>query len=94
MIGSRLGLNPADATDGNLSTLSTIPGYTNLEFFLNGADGEMADPIPAPQPVPVVDTSIYGIPTSGNSVGYLYNDGAVYILKNGQKYTLSGQKVQ
>lgn len=88
------GLDPNDPTDGNLCSLSTLSGYTNLEFYLNGADGEMSDPIPAPQPVPVVDTAIYGISTLGTGVGYLYNDGTVYIIKNGQKYTLSGQKVQ
>ena len=54
----------------------------------------MADPIPAPRPVPVVETSIYNIPSEDGQVGYLYNDGTIYILKNGEKYTLSGQKVK
>lgn len=88
------GLNPTDASDGNLCSLSALSGYTNLEYYLNAGEGEMADPIPAPQPVPVVDTAIYGITTPGDGVGYLYNDGTVYIIKNGQKYTLSGQKVR
>lgn len=88
------GLNPEDASDANLCSLSTLAGYTNLEYYLNNGEGEMADPIPAPQPVPVVDTALYGIRTSGTGVGYLYNDGSVYIIKNGQKYTLSGQKVR
>ena len=88
------GLNPADPADGNLTTLSSLAGYTNLEYFLNGGEGEMADPIPAPRPVPVVETSIYNIPSEDGQVGYLYNDGTIYILKNGEKYTLSGQKVK
>lgn len=40
------GLNPNDPADGAACTLSSLVGYTNLEYYLNGADGEMAADIP------------------------------------------------
>lgn len=46
------GLNPNDPADAQTCTLSAYAGYTNLEYYLNDGDGEMASPIPAPQPVP------------------------------------------
>jgi hypothetical protein len=53
------GLNPSDASDGNLCTLSALnAGYTNLEFFLNGSDGELSAPIPEGRPVPEVKTGL------------------------------------
>ena len=88
------GLNPVDAADGNLCTLSSLPGYTNLEYYINGGEGEMADPIPAARPVPEVVTSIDQISKDDPQLRYLLEDGQLYIVKKGQKYTLSGQKVK
>lgn len=89
------GLNPNDATDRNLCTLSQLnAGYTNLEYYLNGGDGELSAPIPAGRPVPdPVRTSLDNIQGNESST-YQYEEGAVYLLKNGQKYSLSGQIVK
>ena len=88
------GLNPNDALDGNLCTLSALnAGYTNLEYFLNGGDGEMSNPIPEARPVPKVKTALPAV--SGYSETHcLYDNGTLYIQKKDEKYTLSGQKVQ
>lgn len=89
------GLNPADATDGKASTLSALgAGYTNLEYFLNGGDGEMSAPIPAGKPVPPVDTKLPSLIEENMRPQYIMHEGALYLLKNGQKYTLSGQIVK
>jgi len=87
------GLNPNDPTDRNLSTLSTLnAGYTNLEFFLNGQDGELANPIPPSRPVPDADTALEQVQEDAKTAVILLN-GTLYIQKNNEKYTLSGQNV-
>ena len=88
------GLNPNDPADRNLCTLSTLnAGYTNLEFFLNGGDGELSNPIPPARPVPDVDTALRNVKEDPNGTVLLEN-GTLYFRKNGEKYTLSGQNVQ
>ena len=87
------GLNPSDASDGNLCTLSALnAGYTNLEFFLNGGDGELSAPIPEGRPVPEVKTGLKLVKEE-ETKGYVLDNGVLYIEKDGGKYTLSGQSV-
>ena len=89
------GLNPADATDGNLCTLSALnAGYTNLEYFLNEGDGEMSAPIPAGRPVPKVETALPMMREDNTKIHYIMSEGTLYLLKNDEKYTLSGQLVK
>ncbi|MBR3648402.1 MAG: Por secretion system protein [Paludibacteraceae bacterium] len=89
------GLNPADAADGNLCTLSALnAGYTNLEFFLNDGDGELSAPIPAGRPVPKVETALPMSREDNTKVQYIMHEGTLYLLKNDEKYTLSGQLVK
>ncbi len=88
------GLNPNDPTDGNQCTLSALnSGYTNLEFFLNGSDGELANPIPEGRPVPEVETALRVHPETLRGE-YVYEDGVIYLLKDGEKYSLTGQLVK
>ena len=88
------GLNPNDAADGNLCTLSSLnAGYTNLEFFLNGGDGEMSNPIPESRPVPEVESALRHVEAE-TKTSYLYDNGTLYLQKNGEKYTISGQIVK
>lgn len=88
-------LNPTDAADGRLCTLSSLnAGYTNLEYFLNGGDGEMSAPIPEGRPVPQVETALQNLLGEDTQVSYCISEGVLYVLKNGQKYTLSGQLVK
>ena len=87
-------LNPGDPADGNLCTLSALnAGYTNLEFYLNGGDGELSNPIPQARPVPKVDTALPTV-REENETQVLFDKGTLYLQKKDQKYTLSGQKVQ
>ena len=89
------GLNPADAPDGKACTLSQLgAGYTNLEYFLNGGDGEMSAPIPAGRPVPKVETGLPLWLGNDTKTQYIMSEGMLYLLKNGQKYTVSGQIVK
>ena len=88
------GLNPNDVADGNLCTLSALDaGYTNLEYFLNGGDGEMSNPIPEARPVPEVKTAL-SVVKEENETRYLLENGTIYLQKKDVKYTLPGQKVQ
>ena len=87
-------LNPSDPADGNLSTLSALnAGYTNLEYFLNGGEGELSNPIPEARPVPKVDTALPTV-REDSDTQVLYDKGTLLLQKKDQKYTLSGQKVQ
>lgn len=87
------GLNPNLADDRNYCTLSQLPGYTNLEYYLNGGEGEMAYPIPQARPVPNAETALWYQGWKDAQVDYFWQNGYIYILKNGQKYTIMGQKV-
>ena len=88
------GLNPNDAADGKLCTLSALDaGYTNLEYYLNGGDGELSNPIPAARPVPEVKTALPML-REETETQVLFDKGTLYLQKKDQKYTLSGQKVQ
>lgn len=92
---SSLGLNPNDPADGN--TIHTS-GYTQLELWLNGvADGAInkADfetvPYTSVEPVP---SALLQLNAEADNAHYILTNGQVQIQKNGQKYTLSGQKLQ
>lgn len=85
------GLNPNDATDGNLCTLSALAGYTNLEYFLNDGEGEMANPIPAPRPVPT-PTYILRIYTDREVTKRIVN-GTLRIERAGEKYSVAGGRL-
>lgn len=74
-------LNPNDAADGNLCSLSAIAGYTNLEYYLNDGEGELANPIPAPQPVP-------------DPIYTALSETVVTAIKNGQAYDTLGRPVK
>lgn len=89
-------LNPADPTDGNATTLSSLAGYTNLEYYLNGGEGEMADPIPNAPEIPVVPewVGLDNNPVSGSGARIRWQNGLLFVEKNGELYTLTGQKIQ
>ena len=88
------GLNPNDADDRNLCTLSALnAGYTNLEFFLNGGDGELSAPIPEGRPVPEVDTAL-PLVSEERDAHFLYDNGTLYLRTPRETYSLSGQRVK
>lgn len=88
------GLNPNSADDRNLCTLSALPGYTNLEFYLNGGEGEMAMPIPAGRPVPAIPSAVENVTSASPNGRLSIEENVLFVEKNGEKYAISGQKVQ
>ena len=83
------GLNPNDATDGAACTLSQLPGYTNLEYFLNGGDGEMSDPIPAPQPIPMLLDTYYQTVRAAKRILH----GQVLLEYGDVRFNMKGQRM-
>lgn len=89
------GLDPNNPDDGNALAPS---GYTHLEEWLNGvADGRInkADyetlPYSSVQPV---SQGLGNLDAEAVSPRYIYFDGQLLIEKKGEKFTLSGQKMQ
>lgn len=89
------GLDPNNPDDGNVLAPS---GYTHLEEWLNGvADGRInkADyetlPYSSVQPV---SQGLGNLDAEAVSPRYIYFDGQLLIEKKGEKFTLSGQKMQ
>ena len=93
-------LNPNDPADANLTTLSQLAqGYTNLEFYLNDGDGELADPIPAERPVPAITPDGLREQTSpkaeDNGRKRLdLQEGVLYIESNSRTYNVAGQQTK
>lgn len=92
------GLNPTDATDAAQLTAS---GYSELELYLNGvASGTInktryeSDTYVSQQPKAAADESaLEALPQQPNAT-WTQEEGQWYILKNGNKYSVSGQKLQ
>lgn len=88
------GLDPNSAADGVLCTLSSLnAGYTNLEYYLNGGDGQLSNPIPAARPVPAYGTALDDLKLMPEADIVMQN-GTIYVIKAGEKYTLAGQKAE
>lgn len=90
-------LNPNDPSDGAVLTAS---GYSNLEVYLNGVASGTIDktqyeslPYVSQQPEKPADTAIEDMKVTTHTT-FIEHNGVVYIEKDGQKYTLSGQKLQ
>ena len=87
-------LNPQDPADRNLCTLSALnAGYTNLEFFLNGGDGELSNPIPEARPVPEPKTALPMI-NEQTETKVLFDKGALFLQKDNEIISLTGQKIK
>ena len=87
-------LNPQDPADRNLCTLSALnAGYTNLEFFLNGGDGELSNPIPEARPVPEPKTALPMIDEQ-TETKVLFDKGALFLQKDNEIISLTGQKIK
>lgn len=91
------GLNPNDDTDG---ALLTETGYSHLELYLNAiADGTIDKtvyetlPYESQEPEKPLDSALDEIRAKKNA-SLVEHNGVIYILKNGEKFTLSGQKVE
>lgn len=92
------GLNPADASDAAQLTAS---GYSQLELYLNGvASGTInktryeSETYISQQPKAPADESALETLQQQPDATWIQEDGRLYILKNGNKYSLSGQKLQ
>ena len=89
-------LNPNDPSDAQTCTLSALDGYTNLEFFLNGQDGELSDPIPAARPVPndLNDSfsRVEAVPAGRKAINLL--NGLIYLQIDNKTYSPTGQETK
>jgi len=91
------GLDPNDASDGAALAAN---GYTNLENWLNGVASGTIDktayetlPYVSQMPQNTDPTAVEGVVVDSKPA-ILNINGTLYILKNGGKYTLSGQKIE
>lgn len=86
-------LNPNDASDGAACTLSQLPGYTNLEYFLNGGDGELAEQIADAPELPILQAlTALRAARADRMASVIVEKGRLYVVRDGRRYAISGQR--